>query len=61
MVILENNYPSYPRFALVVNLFSPLPGGGVVKNPPANAEDTRDMGSIPGSKRFPRGGNGNLL
>jgi len=30
----------------------------VVKNPPANAGDT---GSIPGSGRFPEGGNGNRL
>ena len=31
----------------------------VVKNPPANARDTRDMGSIPGSGRSPGGGYGN--
>jgi hypothetical protein len=29
----------------------------LVKNPPANAEDTRDTGSIPGSGRSPREGN----
>ena len=34
-------------------------GGSVVKNPPANAEDTGDVGSIPGSGRSPAGGNGN--
>ena len=28
----------------------------VVKNPPANAGDIRDMGSIPGSGRSPGGG-----
>ena len=33
----------------------------VVKNLPANIGDTRDMGSIPGSERSPRGGNGNPL
>ena len=33
----------------------------MVKNPPANAEDTRDVGSIPGSGRSPGVGNGNLL
>ena len=33
----------------------------VVKNPPANAGDTRDAGSIPGSGRSPGVGNGNLL
>ena len=31
----------------------------VVKNLPADAGDTRDMGSIPGSGRPPGGGNGN--
>ena len=33
----------------------------VVKNPPANAGDTRDMGSIPVSGRSPGGGHGNPL
>ena len=33
----------------------------VVKNPPANARDIRDMGSIPGWKRSPGGGHGNPL
>ena len=32
----------------------------MVKNPPANAGDTREAGSIPGPRRSPRGGNGNL-
>ena len=31
----------------------------MVKNLPANAGDTRDMGSIPGSGRCPGVGNGN--
>ena len=31
------------------------------KNPPAKAGDTGDMGSIPGSGRFPRDGNGSSL
>ena len=35
-----------------------LPGGSVLKNPPANAGDT---GSIPGSERSPGVGNGNPL
>ena len=35
-----------------------FPGGTVVKNLPANARDTRDLGSIPGSGRSPGGGNG---
>ena len=33
----------------------------VVKNPPANAEDVRDTGSIPESGRSPGEGNGNPL
>ena len=33
----------------------------VVKNPPANAGDIRDAGSIPGSRRSPGGGHGNPL
>ena len=34
----------------------------VVKNPPTNGGDVRDMGSIPRSGRFPRGGgHGNPL
>ena len=30
----------------------------MIKNWPANAGDIRDVGSIPGSGRFPGGGNG---
>ena len=33
----------------------------VVKNPPANAGDLRDVGLIPGSGRAPGGGHGNPL
>ena len=33
----------------------------VVKNPPANAGDIRDMGLIPGSGRSPGRGHGNPL
>ena len=33
----------------------------VVKNPPANAGDTRDVGLIPGSGKSPGGGYGNPL
>ena len=33
----------------------------VVRNLPANAEDARDAGLIPGSERSPGGGNGNPL
>ena len=33
----------------------------MVKHPLANAQDTRDEGSIPGARRSPGGGNGNAL
>ena len=33
----------------------------VFNNLPANAGDTRDAGSIPGSGGLPGGGNGNVL
>ena len=33
----------------------------VVKNPPVNAGNIRDVGSIPGLGRFPGGEHGNLL
>ena len=39
-------------------MFRGLPGGSVVKNPPANAGD-KDL--IPGLERSPREGNGNSL
>ena len=38
-----------------------FPGGIVVKNLPANAGDTREADSIPGSGRSTGEGNGNLL
>ena len=33
----------------------------MVKNPPANAGDLRDVGLIPGPRGAPGGGNSNLL
>ena len=38
---------------------TPRAYGAVVKNPPANSGDTRDVGSILGWGRFPGEGNGN--
>ena len=49
---------------LFTKAFAPgwgFPGGSVVKNPPANAEDAVDTGSTPGSGTSPGGGNGNPL
>ena len=39
----------------------PHSGGTLVKNPPANVGDTRDVGSVPGSGRSPGVGNGKPL
>jgi len=33
----------------------------VIKNPPANAGDVKDVSSIPGLGRLPEGGHGNPL
>ena len=38
-----------------------FPGASVVKNPPVNARDARDVGSIFGSGRYPGEENGNPL
>ena len=38
-----------------------FPGGAVVKNPSANAGDTRDVSSIPGLERFPEEGSCKLF
>ena len=46
---------------VVLDLFRASQVALVVKNPPANAGDVRDVGSIPGSGRSPAGGHGNLL
>ena len=43
-----------------ISIYS-FPAGTVVKNLPANAGDTGDLGSIPGWGRFPGGGHGNPL
>ena len=43
----------------VINKIRDFPGGSVVKNLPASAEDARDMGSVPGLGRSPGGGSGN--
>jgi len=45
---------------MITCLLSPY-YGSVVKNLPASAGDSRDLGSIPGSGRCPGGGNGNSL
>ena len=53
--------PTGHHFKLYYLFILGFPGGLAVKNPPANATDTGDMGSIPGSGRSPGGRNGNPL
>ena len=42
-------------------VYGPSPKAQLVKNQPANVEDTRDVGSIPGLGRLHAGGNDNPL
>ena len=52
----------FPETKFIDNMISwVFPCGAVVKNPPANARDTRDLGLIPHSGRRPGGGNDNSL
>ena len=44
-------------FATVSTNFLGFPGGSVVKNPPANAEDAKEVGLISESGRSPGEGN----
>ena len=64
--VLPVSYPScrFRSIIIVLNhLYIPMgfPGGAVVKNSPANAGDTRDVGSTSGSERCPGERNGNPL
>ena len=44
-----------------IHIWRGFPGSLVVENPPANAGDAGDVGSIPGLGRCPGRGNGNSL
>ena len=48
-------------FKHIQGLPGAFPGGAVVKNPPANAGEVRDVGPIPGSGKSPGEGHGNPL
>ena len=50
-----------PKVSDLPGLCALTQGGSMVKNPPANAGDIRDTGSIPGSGRSSGEGNGNAL
>ena len=62
---MRNNWFIFHQLAIFKintnNYVNGFPGGSVVKNLPASAGDTRDVGSIPGSGISPGGGNGNLF
>ena len=65
---LTRSILSLTKYSLILtfpSLYSdiklPFPEGAMVKNLPANTGATEDVGSIPGSERFPGGGNGNPL
>ena len=53
--------PLNQRMSFLYSKEKGFPGGAVLKNPPANAEDPREAGSIPGSGRSPGEGTGNPL
>ena len=52
------------RVLFILNMFvkahKGFPAGSVVKNPPASIGTVGDAGLIPGSGRFPGGGNGKV-
>ena len=60
---LTGHQPDTSSAGIFISLRLPggFPGGWVVKTLPANAGDTGDAGSIPGSGRSLEGGNGNPL
>ena len=59
--VAESDTAERLHFHFLPHIFGLPKGVLVVKNPPANAGDSRDVGSIPGSRRSPGGGHGNPL
>ena len=59
----ESQFPNHllSKFALTMQLHGASHVALVVKNPPANSGDIRDMCLIPGQARSPGGGHGNPL
>ena len=49
------------RTSLEVQWLRGFPGGSLIKNLPANEEDSQDLGLIPGLGRSHGVGNGNIL
>ena len=62
---MRNNWFIFHQLAIFKintnNYVNGFPGGSVVKNLPANARDTGELGLIPRSGRSPGGGSGNSL
>ena len=61
MGTLKHNWLEYNLVQLLWKNVQQLQVVPVVKNPPANAGETRDTGSIPGLGRSSEGGNGTPL
>ena len=63
MLVRLSNFCQFDRYDLVfyILVFGASQVVLVVKNPPVNAGDVRDVGSIPGLGRSPGGGHGNPL
>ena len=59
--LLKCSGPGLAGFQGLAEFTLGFPSGSVIKNPPANAGDARDVGSIPGSGRSPGVGNGHPL
>ena len=58
---MADNIACHKDISVVVLMMVHFPDGSVVKNLPANVGDAGVVGSIPGWRRSPRGGNGNPL
>ena len=54
-------FSSFENFQNMKDVYGASQVALVVKNPPTNAGDVRDMGSIPGSGKSPGEGHGNML
>ena len=59
--IKYTNIYTYVHKHRCVCMYEGFPGSSVVKNPPANAGDSGDAGSVLGSGRSLGGGNSNLF
>ena len=57
--VLEARWEPRPGIQLLFGIIVGFPGGPVVKTPPANAGDIRDVDLMAGLERSPGGGNGN--